>query len=94
MTEKAKQIIKNVPKLMSGTVVNFYDFSRIVEQLCEENEELKKRNKVEDGLPTKKNVFVLFRNKATTESVKPCNLDVELKDWVRLNGLTEWRYIH
>ena len=51
MTEKAKQIIKNVPKLMSGTVVNFYDFTCIVEELCEEIEELKRWNKVEESLP-------------------------------------------
>ena len=38
MTEKAKEIIDSVPKLMRGTLVNFYDFKRIVEQLCEENE--------------------------------------------------------
>jgi hypothetical protein len=46
MTQKAKTLIENIPKLMGGTVVNFYDFSRIIEQLCEEIEELKKLNEL------------------------------------------------
>ena len=72
MTEKAKELIESVKTHATswdygGTnkieMVKRSDFSRIVEQLCEENEKLTKWNKLKDGFPdTGRQLLVKFRD--------------------------------
>jgi hypothetical protein len=75
-----------------------YDTGRYVGYLagykeCQQEYEDKLRwISVEERIPTKKiNKFVLFKNGHSSYCFKPSSLEMGMKEWIILNGITEWR---
>lgn len=47
---------------------------------------------VSDSLPNKETSdFILFKNQHSSYCFKPSSLEMNIKDWVKLNGITHWR---
>lgn len=47
---------------------------------------------VSDSLPNKEaSDFILFKNQHSTYCFKPSSLEMNIKDWVKLNGISHWR---
>ena len=84
------ETLKFTPEKDKGNLTRAFDYG--IELTTKYYEDKLRWISVEERIPTKKiNSFVLFKNGHSSYCFKPSSLEMGMKEWIILNGITEWR---